>query len=119
MFLHGGPERPLHEAVKVKSGLCWRPQEIADARVMGCLPRRIASRIWNQPRERERDVEINKAEGTWRPEEHFDIRHGDAEFGVCPASFQSCFALAFLGSVSFPPFWNGNVYSVPLCVGGM
>ena len=68
---------------------------------------------------RERDVEINKAEGTWRPEEHFDIRYGDAEFGVCPASFQSCFALAFPGSVSFPPFWNGNVYSVPLCVGGM
>ena len=25
-FLPRGPERPLHEAVEVKHGMCWRPQ---------------------------------------------------------------------------------------------
>ena len=27
---------------------------------------------------------VNNGERKWRSEEHFDIRHGDAEFGVCP-----------------------------------
>ena len=26
MSLDDGPERPLHEAVEVKHGMCWRPQ---------------------------------------------------------------------------------------------
>ena len=26
--LNGGPKRPLHEAMKVKSGLPWRPQDV-------------------------------------------------------------------------------------------
>lgn len=42
--LHGGPERPLYEAVKVKHGLPCRPQGDGDARVMGYLPRRAADR---------------------------------------------------------------------------
>ncbi|MGE9641895.1 hypothetical protein ACQP3J_33175, partial [Escherichia coli] len=42
--LHGGPERPLCEAVKVKSGLPWRPQDVGDARVIGYLLRRAANR---------------------------------------------------------------------------
>ena len=28
-------------------------------------------------------VTVNKAERSWRSEGHFDIRHGDAEFGDC------------------------------------
>lgn len=43
---HGGPERSLYEAMKVKPGLCRRPQ---DARSVGHLPRRAAHRKWNQP----------------------------------------------------------------------
>jgi len=48
--LHGGPEKPLHGAVKVKPGLCWRPQDVRDARAVGYLPRRAAHRKWNQPK---------------------------------------------------------------------
>ncbi|XP_076774696.1 LOW QUALITY PROTEIN: sex comb on midleg-like protein 2 [Arvicanthis niloticus] len=33
--LHGGQERPLHEAVKVKPELYWRPQEVGDDRAVG------------------------------------------------------------------------------------
>ena len=63
--------RSLCEAVKVKPGLPWRPQDVGDARAMGCL--------WRQP---ERKKCVNKAE-SWRSKEHFDIRHGAAEFEVC------------------------------------
>jgi hypothetical protein len=30
---------------------------------------------------------VNKAEKGWRSEEHIEIRHADAEFGVCPVGF--------------------------------
>jgi hypothetical protein len=42
--LHGSSERArsLHEAVKVKPGFCWRPQDARDARAMGYLPRRAS-----------------------------------------------------------------------------
>lgn len=39
--LNRGPKRPLHEAVKLKPELFWR-QDVADAGVLGCLPRRAA-----------------------------------------------------------------------------
>jgi hypothetical protein len=32
--LHEGPERPFHEAVMVRPGLPWKPQENRDARAM-------------------------------------------------------------------------------------
>jgi hypothetical protein len=32
---------------------------------------------------------------SWRSDDFFDISHGDAEFGVCPAGF-----LSFLGNYS-------------------
>jgi hypothetical protein len=40
----------------------------------------------SQP-QRKNCVAANKAERSWRSEESFDIRHGDAEFGVCQAGF--------------------------------
>ena len=49
---------------------------------------------WNQPK-RMKFVEVIKAERSWRSEECFDIRHGDAEFEVCPAGFWSCFGPVF------------------------
>ena len=81
-------ERPLCEAVKVKPGLPWRPQEVRDARALEYLLRRAANREWNLPK-RKNYVEVNKTERNWRREEHFGIRFGDAEFGVCPAGSQS------------------------------
>lgn len=77
--LHGGLERLLQEAVKVKPGFQWRPQNVGDARVTEYLPGKATSR--------REYVEDNKAERSWRSEEHFDIRQGDAEFGVYPACF--------------------------------
>ena len=50
---------------------------------------------------------------------HFDIRHRDAEFGVFPDNFQSCFGSVFPCYAPFPMFWNSNVYHVPLYVGSM
>ena len=41
--LHGDQERPLHEAVKVKPGLPWRPQDIGDARAVGNLSKKAAN----------------------------------------------------------------------------
>lgn len=43
--LHGGPENPLHQAVKVRPGLCWRPEDVGDARAMVYLPRRTSHRV--------------------------------------------------------------------------
>lgn len=40
--LHGGPEEPVHEAVKVKPGLHWRLRDVRGARVVGYLPGRAA-----------------------------------------------------------------------------
>lgn len=48
--LHGGPEAPSCEAVKVKPGLCWRPQAVGSARVIGYLPRRAEDMAWDQPK---------------------------------------------------------------------
>lgn len=48
--LNGDPEKTLHEAMKVKSGLYWKYQDVGD----GNLPRIPANSVWNQ-RERERE----------------------------------------------------------------
>ena len=53
---HGGPERPLCEAVKMKPGLPWRPQDIGDARAARCLLRSYREGV-----EREKFVTVCKA----------------------------------------------------------
>lgn len=45
--------------------------------------------------------------GIWRA---FDIKHGDAECGVCPAGPRSCFGPVFPPCAPFPMFMKGNVY---------
>jgi hypothetical protein len=55
---------------------------------MGYLLRKAADLVWKQPTI-EKCVALNKAERSWSYEEHFDVRHGDAELRVYPASFQS------------------------------
>jgi hypothetical protein len=49
--LNGGLERPLCEAVKVKSRLPWRPQDVRDARAVGYLQRKAVNREWAHPGE--------------------------------------------------------------------
>lgn len=77
--LHGDLERSLCEAMKVKPGLPWRPQNVGDTRAVGYLQRRAANREWNQPM-RKRHIAVNKDERSWRSEEYFNFRHGDTEF---------------------------------------
>lgn len=43
--LHGGLERPLCKAMKVKPGLPWRPQNVGDARAVGYFQRRDSNRV--------------------------------------------------------------------------
>lgn len=45
---HGDLETPLNEAMKVKLGLPWRPQDVGDTGVVGYLPREAATREWNK-----------------------------------------------------------------------
>ena len=72
----------------MKLKLPWIPQDVRDARATGYLLRKAANREWKQPKGK-KFAAVNKDEKSWRSEEHFDIRHGDAEFGVCPAGFLS------------------------------
>jgi hypothetical protein len=52
---------------------------------------KLLTREWKQPRKK-KFVTVNKDEKrSWRSEDCFDIRHGDAKFRVCPAGFLSCF----------------------------
>lgn len=46
--LHGDPsEKPLHETVELKAVMCWRLQDIGDARVVDYLLKRAADLLWN------------------------------------------------------------------------
>lgn len=44
--VHGGPERSLCEAVKVKPRWCWRLQDAGDGGVMGYLVRKAVDLVW-------------------------------------------------------------------------
>jgi hypothetical protein len=76
----------LCEAINVKPGLLWRSQDVGDARVVGYLLRKVAYRVRAQPK-RENCVIVKKAGTEWISEWHFDIRHGDTEFEICPNWF--------------------------------
>lgn len=89
-----GFEGMVSRMIVMKVKLTWRPQDVRESRVMSSLVRKTANREWNQPK-RKKFIAVNKDERSWRSEEHFDIRHGDAEFGVLPAGFLSCFGPVF------------------------
>jgi hypothetical protein len=76
------------DAVKLK--LPRRSQNVSNARGMGYLLRKAANNEWNQPK-RKKFVAVNKDESSWKSKKNNGVRHGDAEFGVCPAGFWSCF----------------------------
>ena len=86
--MHGGLERPMSDTIKMKPELQWRPQDAGGARVLGHLPGNTAKREWKKPK-RKKYSTVNPAERSWSYEKCLDIRNLDAEFGACPAGFQS------------------------------
>lgn len=38
----GSLEKPLHKTMKVKPVLCWKPQDVGNARTLGYQPKRAA-----------------------------------------------------------------------------
>lgn len=102
-FLHGGPERPLNEAVEIKSGLCWKPQIGASRAVGYTVPVKSVYRKWTQPRP-EQSVTGNRP-GSADPAKSFSTEHGTTEFDVCTAWF----ALVLVPYV-LTTFWDDNVY---------
>ena len=51
------------------------------------MPAEESDRLGVKP-VRERTATVDKAERNWGSEEHFGIKHRNAEFRVCPAGFQ-------------------------------
>jgi len=89
----GHCEVSQREAVKVKPVLPWRSQDGIDARAVGYLLRNADHREWNRPK-RKKCVGVHELKGDGDLK-CLDIRHGVAEFGVCPAGFQTCFGPVF------------------------
>lgn len=74
--------------MKVKPGLSWKPPDVWDDRIMGCMPRKATNRAWKQPKVEKYDV-VNKA-GKEPFNKPFDIKHVVTEFQVFPDEFCSC-----------------------------
>ena len=73
---------------------------MGDARAIGYLRKRHTNKDWKQPK-RKKYIAVNKDESIWRSEDHFDISHGDAEVGVCPACILSHFDPVYSHYVPF------------------
>lgn len=105
-----------HCIMKVKTGLCWRSQDVGDARVLRHLKRRATDRMQSlRKRSPLQSVKLKHV----RSEENFDTRHRNAEFGVFSPGLCSCFGSIFLHCAFILPVWNSNVYYVPFHVGNM
>lgn len=98
------------DATKVKSALCWGPQNVEGARTMGYLPRRVIRREWYRPQGK-KYVAISRV-GTLGPSKLFDIRSRVSGSGVCPAWVQSYFGLVLL---SFLPVLPLRMVKSVLC----
>jgi hypothetical protein len=101
----------LNETEKMNPEWLWRLQNVGGDRVLRYLLRIAADQMWSQPK-REKCVAVNKAERNWRSEEPFDIRHRDADIGVCTDGFQTCFAPIFPHCALFSPFWNDRFCAI-------
>lgn len=77
------------------------PQDVGGVRIMEYLTRKVANREW-YPHKREKCITVSKSGRSWKSEEHCDIRHEDAEFGVFSAGFQAYFAPVFCHYAPFP-----------------
>lgn len=103
----GGPERTRYEeAVEVKPGLCWRPQDAREASHWlsakeSCSP----GGSEGQPK-REKRLAVSKVERSWRSAECTASGHTDA---VCSDGFTYCFGPVFPHYAPLPHFWHINV----------
>jgi hypothetical protein len=83
----------LRGQVSVRIIPVWRTREtivqnIGDARDRGYQLSTVSNRKWKQFKKK-KCVIVNKTGRRGRFAEHFDIRHGSAVFGFCPACFWS------------------------------
>lgn len=106
---YGFPERPLHEAGKVKPGIHWKPQDVGGALAMRHFSRR-ADTDWSV-------LQAAKL-GGWSWLSPLPS-HKELQFGVCPAGFGACFGPVFPHYSPILPCWNCSVCSVSLYVGSM
>lgn len=99
-FLCGPPERPLCEAVKVKPGLCWKLQDVIDARARTPAQE---SCLLSGTSPREKCIAADKAGRSWRSEEPSkpsDISY--RRFRVCVS--------ALLWPNVFPMLWPSDTF---------
>lgn len=110
------PREAMYEAVKVKSGLLWIPQDVRHARAVGSLQRKLLME-WNQPKKK-KCVTVTKAEKSWRSE---SILTSGVEVQCLNLSswFSVLLWWGYGHCASFPMLWNGNVYHVLFYVGSM
>ena len=109
VFLNGGLERLLREAVKVKSGLPWRPQDVDNARAMQHLVRKVANREWNQPKRKTCTVG-NKAERSWTLTSDMEMQ--SLEFVPC----FSALLWSVLEQLNFSPLEIGELVFLRICL---
>lgn len=80
---------------------------------------------WSEPRREALCSAIGQAIGTRRPKSSGLQSHGcvlvarieTRGFNICPAEFQFCFGPIFYCCLPVPPFWDRDVYVVPLSIG--
>lgn len=106
----GGPERTRYEeAVEVKPGLCWRPQDAGEARVTDYLLRRAAAQVDVRASPREKSILRSvkrRGVGDLQSAQHQDIK---MQFAVCSDGFTYCFGPVFPHYAPLPHFWHINV----------
>jgi len=102
--LHGNPERPLCEAIKVKPGFYWRPQAVGYDRVIGNLPKRAADKVWNQPK-RKNMLQSTKLKGIGDLKSVLTLDMGHRVWNL-PAGFRFCFGSVFPHYAPFPIFFG-------------
>jgi hypothetical protein len=61
--LMASPERLMHEAIRVKLKMQWKPHDIGDARHMECLLRKAVGSKWSQPNRETMWAATSKAVG--------------------------------------------------------
>jgi hypothetical protein len=107
--------------VKVEQKLPRRPQDVVNARNRDYLPWNAKENKWSQLRREamwatnDKDIEVGLLKvleltsGLWVP----GARHGATGFNTCFSGFHACFGQILPYYSAVPPFWNGNVYSLP------
>lgn len=108
--LHGGPERSLQKSVKMKPVLHWRPQDVS-ARAGRHLPRRAAQ----ESGERYILPAAKLEEQSHLRPLTSDLELQDLGFTLLGAGL--ALVQYFFTTHPHSSLWNGNMYSVPLCVG--